>query len=196
MPVFLDELRDRREELGDLVLVSPDVGNVKVANRYADELGGELAIIDKRRMSGDQVVSVNIVGDVKGKTVLMMDDMISTAGTICSAAEIVMDKGAAKRSSPARRTGSSSGPRPSVSPTSPISEILVTDTIPHRPDRLAPIADKITRLRSALSSARPSTAFITTARSRRCSRAPRASDKTTRPNAPRESTRFRKRIHP
>ncbi len=145
MPVFLEELRERRDELGDLVLVSPDVGNVKVANRYADELGGELAIIDKRRMSGDQVVSVNIVGDVKGKTVLMMDDMISTAGTICSAARIVMDKGAAKVIAGATH-GLFIGPAAERLETSPISEILVTDTIPHRPERLAPIADKITRL--------------------------------------------------
>jgi len=145
MPVFLSELRERREELDDLVLVSPDVGNVKVANRYADELGGELAIIDKRRMSGDKVVSVNIVGDVKGKTVLMMDDMISTAGTICAAAEIVMDKGAARVIAGATH-GLFIGPAAERLETSPISEILVTDTIPHRPERLASIADKITRL--------------------------------------------------
>ncbi len=145
MPVFLTELKARREELDDLVLVSPDVGNVKVASRYADELGGGLAIIDKRRMSGDKVISVNIVGDVKGKTVLMMDDMISTAGTICAAAEIVMDKGA-KRVIAGATHGLFIGPAADRLAASQISEVLVTDTIPHRPDRLAPIADKITRL--------------------------------------------------
>lgn len=145
MPVFLDELNARREELGDLVLVSPDVGNVKVASRYADELDGDLAIIDKRRVTGDHVVSVNIVGDVKGKTVLMMDDMISTAGTICSAAEIVMDQGAARVIAGATH-GLFIGPAAERLAASPISQVLVTDTIPERPERLAPIAQKIKRL--------------------------------------------------
>ena len=145
MPVFLEALLARREELGDLVLVSPDVGNVKVASRYADELGGELAIIHKRRESGDQVAAVNIVGDVRNKTVLMMDDMISTAGTLCAAAEIVMDKGAARVIAGATH-GLLIGPAAERLAASPIAEIFVTDTIPHRPDRLAPVADKLTRL--------------------------------------------------
>lgn len=145
MPVFLGEFKRRREEFGDLVLVSPDVGNVKVANRYADELDGELAIIDKRRISGRSVASVNIVGDVRGKTVLMMDDMISTAGTICSAAEILMDQGAARVVAGATH-GLFVGPAADRLAASPISEIFTTDSLPPRPDRLAPIADKITRL--------------------------------------------------
>jgi ribose-phosphate pyrophosphokinase len=145
MPVFVDELRSRRDELGELVLVSPDVGNVKVANRYADELEGELAIIHKRRTGSDSVAAVNIVGDVQNKTVLMMDDMISTAGTICSAAEVVMERGA-KRVLAGATHGLLVGPAAERLASSPISEILITDTIPERPDRLAPIADKITRL--------------------------------------------------
>jgi len=145
MPVFLEELNARREELGDLVLVSPDVGNVKVANRYADELQGELAIIHKRRTSGDHVAAVNIVGDVKDKTVLMMDDMISTAGTICAASEVVMDRGAARVIAGATH-GLLVGPAAERLAKSPIAEVLITDTIPERPERLAPIAHKITRL--------------------------------------------------
>ena len=69
-----------QQHFENLVLVSPDVGNVKRARVYAQRLGGELAIIDKRRMSGAHVEVGRIIGDVKDRTVLMMDDMISTAG--------------------------------------------------------------------------------------------------------------------
>ena len=78
--MFIQYFESIREQLGQIVLVSPDVGNVKMANRYASWLGGDLAIIEKRRLSGTEVISSNIIGDVKGKTVLMCDDMITTAG--------------------------------------------------------------------------------------------------------------------
>src|SRR5665213_1407668 len=64
------------------VFVSPDVGNVKRAQKYANALGGEICIIDKRRKSGKDTLAKNIIGDVEGKTVLMVDDMITTAGTM------------------------------------------------------------------------------------------------------------------
>ncbi len=92
--VFYNHFESKREELGDLVIVSPDVGNVKVANQFAAKLDADLAIIDKRRVSGTKVSTRNLIGEVKGKTVLMMDDMISTAGTICEAATLVRDLGA------------------------------------------------------------------------------------------------------
>lgn len=95
-PVFLDYFESRREELGDLCVVSPDVGNVKVAEKMAALLNGDLAIINKRRISGSKVETGNLIGDVSGKTVLFFDDMISTAGTVCSAAEFVKEKGAAR----------------------------------------------------------------------------------------------------
>lgn len=81
-------------DLGPIVLVSPDVGNAKRARRYADWLGGELAIIDKRRVSGAESVSYTIIGDVKDKTVLMVDDMIATGGTVVQAANMVRQHGA------------------------------------------------------------------------------------------------------
>ena len=93
-PVLADYFLSRRSTLGDIVVVSPDVGNVKVANMYANVLQCDLAIIDKRRQSGSQVVMKNLIGDVDGRTVLMFDDMISTAGTVCEAAKLVMEKGA------------------------------------------------------------------------------------------------------
>jgi ribose-phosphate pyrophosphokinase len=74
--------------------VSPDVGNVKRAQVYANQYGGELVIIDKRRKSGTEAEAVNIIGDVKGKTVFMTDDMITTAGTITQAVKLLKDRGA------------------------------------------------------------------------------------------------------
>lgn len=80
--------------LANRVFVSPDVGNVKRAQAYANMLGGEICIIDKRRKSGSETVAKNIIGDVAGKNVLMMDDMITTAGTMTEAVKILRDHGA------------------------------------------------------------------------------------------------------
>ena len=93
-PVITDYFRSIRDQLGQIALVSPDVGNVKMAGAYAAWLCADLAIIDKRRKSGSEVVSANIIGEVQDKTVLMCDDMISTAGTMCEAARLVMEHGA------------------------------------------------------------------------------------------------------
>lgn len=95
-PVFVKHFRSIRSELGDLCLVSPDVGNVKVAEDMANALGGELAIINKRRISGSKVTTGHIIGNVEGRTVLMFDDMISTGGTVIEAAQLVKEKGARK----------------------------------------------------------------------------------------------------
>ncbi|UCG17854.1 MAG: ribose-phosphate pyrophosphokinase [Phycisphaerales bacterium] len=78
------------------VVVSPDVGNLKTANQYTARLHGDIAIIDKRRRDGDSIEAVNIIGDVAGKTVLLFDDMITTAGTVCGAAHLVREHGAKK----------------------------------------------------------------------------------------------------
>jgi ribose-phosphate pyrophosphokinase len=94
-PVFLDYFDTCRSQLGDLCLVSPDVGNVKVAEAMANMLDGDLAIINKKRISGSKVITdKRIIGDVRNKTVLMFDDMISTAGTMCEASDLVMHEGA------------------------------------------------------------------------------------------------------
>jgi ribose-phosphate pyrophosphokinase len=81
-------------KLTNRVFVSPDVGNVKRAQAYANMLGGELCIIDKRRHSGSRAEAVHIIGDVAGKNVIMADDMITTAGTVVSAVKILRDHGA------------------------------------------------------------------------------------------------------
>ncbi len=126
-PVLSRYWSDRKFER--LVLVSPDPGNAKRARMYAERLGGELAIIDKRRKSGSQVEVGRIIGDVKGRTVLMMDDMISTAGTVCEAAKLCMDRGAEGVFVGATH-GVLCGPAARRLGEAPISEVVVTDTIP------------------------------------------------------------------
>jgi len=80
-------------KLANRVFVSPDVGNVKRAQVYAQQLGGDITIIDKRRKSGSQTEAKNIIGDVEGKNVIMVDDMITTAGTMTEACKILRDHG-------------------------------------------------------------------------------------------------------
>jgi len=128
-PVFSEYFTQHRDELDDLCLVSPDVGNVKVAEGFANMLGGDLAIINKRRLSGSKVTTGHIIGEVKGKTVLMVDDMISTAGTICAAAKVVMEHGA-KRVIAAATHGLFVGEAVDRLNASPIQKIVVTDTVP------------------------------------------------------------------
>jgi len=143
-PVFGEYLMRNRDALGDLVVVSPDVGNVKVASMYADSLGGEFAVVHKSRVSGSEVKSTHIVGEVRGRTVLMVDDMISTAGTVCEAAKVVMDHGA-KDVMVAATHAVLVGPAVERLCKSPISRIIVTNTIPDT-QRLAPIRDRMTVL--------------------------------------------------
>lgn len=116
-------------KLDSIALVSPDIGNAKRARIYAQRLGGELAIIDKRRVSGSEAVSYNIIGDVAGKTVLMVDDIIATAGTIVQAARMVRDRGA-KRIITTCTHPVLCGPAVERLAGAPIDEIGCTDTIP------------------------------------------------------------------
>ena len=145
-PVIVDYVQSIRDDLGDLVLVSPDVGNVKTANMYANMLGGdlELAIIDKRRKSGTEVESANLIGNVKDKTVLMVDDMITTAGTMCNAAKMVMDHGALDVVAAATHPVLVGLAMERLS-ASPISRLIVTDTIPCG-ERCKPVANKLVEL--------------------------------------------------
>jgi len=143
-PVFLDYFRGIREELGDLVLVSPDVGNVKVANMYASLLDGDLAIIDKRRVSGTKVNTANLIGEVRGRSVVMLDDMISTAGTVCEAARLVMDRGA-ERVLVGATHPVLVGLAMERLAEAPIERVIVTNTIPGGA-RYDPIRDKIVEL--------------------------------------------------
>ncbi|NLE28441.1 MAG: ribose-phosphate pyrophosphokinase [Phycisphaerae bacterium] len=114
---------------GSLMLVSPDVGNVKRARAYAQRFNVDLAIIDKRRVSGSDIVIENIIGNVKDKTVLMVDDLISTGGTICNAANLCMDRGA-KAVYVAATHPVLCGPAVERLASAPIKSLIVTDTIP------------------------------------------------------------------
>src|SRR5437764_9325766 len=90
-PVLIKWFKSLR--LSNRVFVSPDVGNVKRAQVYANLLGGEICIIDKRRKSGRDIEAKHIIGDVEGRNVLMVDDMITTAGTMTEAVKILRANG-------------------------------------------------------------------------------------------------------
>lgn len=94
-PVFIKYLRDKHGvDASNLTVVSPDVGGVKMARSYADKLGAELAIVAKHRVSATKVEAMNVIGNVEGRNVLLVDDMTETAGTLCAAAEILQGNGA------------------------------------------------------------------------------------------------------
>ena len=120
--------------LNDLTVVSPDVGNVKRSRVYAQRLGGELAIIDKRRVSGSEIQVGHIIGNVKNRTVLMVDDMISTAGTVANAAKLVHEQGA-NRIIVGATHAVLCGQAARLLAEAPIDEVVVTDTIPVPGDR-------------------------------------------------------------
>ncbi len=113
---------------GDWVVVSPDMGSVGRARNFASRVDASIAIVDKRRPKANTVEIMNIIGDVKGKTCLMVDDMIDTAGTICQGAEALMKNGA-KEVYACCTHGVFSGPAMDRITASPIKELLVLDTI-------------------------------------------------------------------
>ena len=91
-PVILRHLR--AQNLDDLIVVSPDVGGLKMASAYAQALRAGLAIVAKRRVSATEVEAQSVIGEVEGKRVLLIDDLTETAGTLCSAAKILREHGA------------------------------------------------------------------------------------------------------
>ena len=93
-PVLTDDIERQRYE--DLIVVSPDVGGVVRARAVAKQLNVELAIIDKRRPSANEAQVMHIIGDVKGRCCLIVDDMVDTAGTLCKAADALKKDGAKK----------------------------------------------------------------------------------------------------
>jgi ribose-phosphate pyrophosphokinase len=127
-PVLLDYLLSK--DLGDLVVVSPDVGGVARARAIAKKLNdAPLAIIDKRRQAHNVAEVLNVIGDVEGKTAILVDDMIDTAGTICEGARLLRDSGA--RQIYACATHAVFSP-PAVErlATGIFEEVIVTNTIP------------------------------------------------------------------
>lgn len=93
-PVLIRYLRDKR--FTKPVVVSPDVGGLKMADAYSQALGASLAIVAKRRKSATEIEALNVIGEVEGREVIMVDDLTETAGTLCSAAKILHERGATK----------------------------------------------------------------------------------------------------
>jgi len=127
MPVFLDHIRDKNLE--DIVVVSPDAGGVERARAFAKRLDADLAIIDKRRPRANIADVMNVIGDVKGKTAILLDDMVDTAGTLCKDAEALKSFGA-KRIFAATSHGVLSGPAMDRLNKSPIEELMISNSIP------------------------------------------------------------------
>ncbi|MCB9556435.1 MAG: ribose-phosphate pyrophosphokinase [Deltaproteobacteria bacterium] len=130
LPVVIDYLREHRPD-NELVIVSPDAGGVERARAYAKRLNASLAIVDKRRDRPNVSEVMHIIGDVKGKDALLLDDMIDTAGTLTQAAEAVKKAGAQSVRAAATHAVLS-GPAPERLAASCLEEIIVTDTIPLR----------------------------------------------------------------
>jgi ribose-phosphate pyrophosphokinase len=126
-PVFVKYFRSLK--LKNLCVVSPDVGNVKTARVYAELLKGDLAIIDKERFSGTEVRAASLIGLVEGKNVLMVDDMITSGGTIAKAAVLLKEKGAREIHVAATHPVFCCGAVDRLKD-APINSIVVTDTIP------------------------------------------------------------------
>src|SRR5579862_1604594 len=93
-PVIIRYLREKR--FTNPVVVSPDVGGLKMADAYSQALGATLAIVAKRRKSATEIEALNVIGDVDGREVIIVDDLTETAGTLCSAARILSERGATK----------------------------------------------------------------------------------------------------
>jgi ribose-phosphate pyrophosphokinase len=129
MPVLVDHLEQHMG--GDIVVVSPDAGRVKVAERYANVLHADLAIVHKRRVRGvrNVVEAKEVVGNVAGRTCVLIDDMIDTGGTLVAAAEQLIEEGASQVCAAATH-GLLSGPAIDRLKNSVISKVVVTNTLP------------------------------------------------------------------
>jgi ribose-phosphate pyrophosphokinase len=126
--VFLDYLTPKFSQETP-VLVSPDAGGVERTRAYAKRMDADLAIIDKRREKANVSEVMNIIGDIRDRDCIIVDDMIDTAGTLCNAAKALKDRGA-RRVFAAATHAVLSGPAVDRIKASPLEEVVVTDTIP------------------------------------------------------------------
>jgi len=132
-PAFLPVLRERFGG-SDLVIVSPDVGGTKLCRAYSKELEASLAIVDKRRISGTETVIENLVGQVDGKICLIVDDLISTGGSITDAARVVRENGASEVYLLATH-GVLCGPAIERLDAAPAEVVFLSDSIPLAQDK-------------------------------------------------------------
>ena len=125
----------------DVMVVSPDVGSTARARAFSLKLGTNMAIVDKRRERANQSEVMNIIGNVQGKTCILLDDIVDTAGSLCGAAKAIKELGGAKKVYACATHGVLSGPAIARIEESCIEELLLLDTIPYLTDK--PKCDKI-----------------------------------------------------
>lgn len=125
-PYFANKFKDDKE---DMVVVSPDLGSVTRARNFAARVDAPLAIVDKRRAKANVSEVMNIIGNVEGKRVILVDDMVDTAGTLCNAAKALIDVGKATEVYACASHGVLSGPALERINASPIKELVLLDTI-------------------------------------------------------------------
>lgn len=119
----------------DIMVVSPDVGSTARARNFSLKLGCNMAVVDKRRERANQSEVMNIIGNVEGKTCILLDDMVDTAGSLCGAAKAIVEIGGAKEVYACASHGVLSGPAIDRINDSVIKELLLLDTIPYPADR-------------------------------------------------------------
>ena len=142
-PLFADYIAQEfaGEDLNDIIAVSPDVGSVARTRAFAHRLGIGLAIVDKRRPCANESEVMNIIGDVKDKHVILFDDMVDTAGSLCAAARALTDIGGAKDIYACASHGLLSGKAIERIEKSPIKKLVLLNTIPYPDDK--PPSDKV-----------------------------------------------------
>ena len=134
-PIFVRHFMQKYADCHDEVMVvSPDVGSVARARAFAQKLGMGLAIVDKRRQKANSSEVMNIIGDVKDKRVILLDDMVDTGGSLCGAAKALVEIGGAKSVTACASHGVLSGPAVQRIQESALDEVIFLDTIPARPD--------------------------------------------------------------
>jgi ribose-phosphate pyrophosphokinase len=127
-PVIVEDIKAHFTDAQNIMIVSPDVGGVVRARSLAARIGADLAIVDKRRERANASEVMNIIGDVTGRDCILFDDIVDTAGTLCNAADALLDKGA-KSVSAYVTHGVLSGPAITRVAGSKLSSLVVTDTI-------------------------------------------------------------------
>ena len=133
-PIFVNEFFRKYAALQDeTMVVSPDVGSVARARAFAQKLAMPLAIVDKRRQKANSSEVMNIIGDVRDKHVILLDDMVDTGGSLCHAAKALVDIGKAKSVTACATHGLLSGPAVQRIQDSVLEEVVFLDTIPPKP---------------------------------------------------------------
>ena len=130
-PIFVDYYAKKfGERCEDMVVVSPDVGSVARARAFAQKLHLNLAIVDKRRQKANQCEVMNVIGDVQGKDCILFDDLVDTGGSLCNAAQALVEVGGARSVHACASHGVLSGPAIDRINNSVIQELALLDTIP------------------------------------------------------------------